>query len=673
MTNNYSVSSYWLDDDFSIDNVDDVKERASLRKDPIRLNAYRNAVANFVRIVTGEPIKVRFEGKDSYTDGKTVTIGTSLKDKDFDPAVGLALHEGSHIKLTDFDVLADLDTHINKHDEMCIEYAKKYGYEERWQAVGDIKSKVADLLNIVEDRRIDHYVYTTAPGYQGYYQSLYDKYFNAKIVDKGLQSSEYRSEDWDSYFFRIINITNKFRDLNALKGLRAVWELLDLKNIQRLQSTKDSLDVAIEIFKVIESHVPAPKNEGGSDQPQDGNDNEQDQEGQSGNGNSDDNQPETPEGEAPSDDGSKADGDDAKGVNGTPKPVKNQTPELSDRQKKQLEKAIQKQEEFNKGKIKKTKISKKLENLLNSMENAGVEEVEVDLKDGWQSKHKVIVINNFDKQAIDNIQCDMWSTWGAERNKENVNAGLRLGSKLGKKLKVRAEERSTKFNRQYKGRIDKRMIASAGFGMENIFQKIESFSYSPGIVHMSIDNSGSMNGSKMRDSVKTATAIAKACSMIENMDCVISYRAGSYFEGSHAPVMLIAYDSRRHSIQHLKTMMPFVSTSGSTPEGLCFDAIMKEIVNSSRGKDAYFINFSDGQPYYNGYSGERAYKHTRSQVRKMVTEGIKVISYFISNGSVYKYDREAFNAMYGKDASFIDINQISAVARTMNNKFLEKA
>ena len=176
-----------------------------------------------------------------------------------------------------------------------------------------------------------------------------------------------------------------------MKGLRAVWELLDLKNIQRLKSTKDSLDVAIEIFKVIESHVPAPKNEGGSDQNQDGNDNEQDQEGQSGNGNSDDNQPETPEGEAPSDDGSKAEGDDAKGVNGTPKPVKNQTPELSDRQKKQLEKAIQKQEEFNKGKIKKTKISKKLENLLNSMENAGVEEVEVDLKDGWQSKHKVIV------------------------------------------------------------------------------------------------------------------------------------------------------------------------------------------------------------------------------------------------------------------------------------------
>jgi len=667
MSNFNSVSSYWLDDDFSLDNFDDVQERREARKDPVRLNAYRNAVANFVRIVTGQPIKVKFQGKDSYTDGKTVTIGASLNDKDFDPAVGLALHEGSHIKLTDFKVLHDLDTHINKHDEMCIEYAKKYGYEERWQAVGDIKSKVADLLNIVEDRRIDHYVYTTAPGYQGYYQALYDKYFNAKIVDKGLQSNEYRTEDWESYFFRVINITNKFRDLDALKGLRQIWELLDLKKISRLKTTEDALAVAIEIFKVIESYVPAPPS--GQSQKQ-GGENENESEGQPGNQGSGDGA-ETPEGEAPEDDGSTAEGDDAKKGGGQSKQVNNQAPELSDRQKNQLEKAIKKQAEFNKGDLKKTSISKKLDNLLQAMENAGVEEVEVDY--GGFRKPKVIVIRNFDKHAIDNIQCDMWDTWRIDHRQEIVNAGLRLGSKLGKKLKVRAEERSTKFNRQYKGRIDKRMIASAGFGMENIFEKIESFAYSPGIVHISIDNSGSMNGNKMNDSVKTATAIAKACSMIENMECVISYRAGSYFEGGHNAVMLIAYDSRRHSIQHLKTMMPYVSTSGSTPEGLCFHAIMKEIIDSSRGKDAYFINFSDGQPYYDSYSGHTAQKHTRAQVNKMKLEGIKVISYFIHGGYMSEYDKSAFNSMYGKDAAYIDVNQISAVARTMNSKFLETA
>ena len=57
MSNFNSVSSYWLDDDFSLDNFDDVQERREARKDPVRLNAYRNAVANFVRIVTGQQSK----------------------------------------------------------------------------------------------------------------------------------------------------------------------------------------------------------------------------------------------------------------------------------------------------------------------------------------------------------------------------------------------------------------------------------------------------------------------------------------------------------------------------------------------------------------------------------------------------------------------------------------
>jgi len=52
------------------------------------------------------------------------------------------------------------------------------------------------LINIIEDRRIDNFIYKTAPGYRGYYEALYDKYFNAKIIDKGLKSDEYIDETW---------------------------------------------------------------------------------------------------------------------------------------------------------------------------------------------------------------------------------------------------------------------------------------------------------------------------------------------------------------------------------------------------------------------------------------------------------------------------------------------
>ena len=58
-----------------------------------------------------------------------------------------------------------------------------------------------------------------------------------------------------------------------------------------------------------------------------------------------------------------------------------------------------------------------------------------------------------------------------------VDDGIKLGSMLGKKLQVRGEDRTTVFNRQKVGRIDKRMISSLGFGNENVFQFTEVDSY----------------------------------------------------------------------------------------------------------------------------------------------------------------------------------------------------
>ena len=59
----------------------------------MKLAATLRAVSNFVNIVTGESIPVEYKGKDSYTDGKSITISANIKDKNFDPTVGLALHE----------------------------------------------------------------------------------------------------------------------------------------------------------------------------------------------------------------------------------------------------------------------------------------------------------------------------------------------------------------------------------------------------------------------------------------------------------------------------------------------------------------------------------------------------------------------------------------------------
>ena len=238
--------------------------------------------------------------------------------------------------------------------------------------------------------------------------------------------------------------------------------------------------------------------------------------------------------------------------------------------------------------IKKKKLSKKDARSMKAMEESGIEleEVKYDREmysgEKFTAKQNVYVIKNVTQTLIDSEQFpEMFSNYhySLERQRTAIKEGLVLGKMLGKKLKVRAEQRDTKFN----SKIDNRMLASCGYGNESIFEKIESFAYNPGMLHISIDNSGSMN-STLAQAMKTTMAIAKACSMIENMDVVVSFRSADHVGGGreYMPVIGMIYDSRKDHLNKLVKIMPQVRACGTTPEGLCFAAIMKEIVKDSR-------------------------------------------------------------------------------------------
>ena len=97
-----SASSYWFDD---IDTDFSYKVNNKRHVDHTKLAAAQRAIGNFVNIVTGKQIPVHFQNNDeSYTDGKSVTIGPKIEDKNFDSTVALALHEGFHIELTNFKI-----------------------------------------------------------------------------------------------------------------------------------------------------------------------------------------------------------------------------------------------------------------------------------------------------------------------------------------------------------------------------------------------------------------------------------------------------------------------------------------------------------------------------------------------------------------------------------------
>ena len=161
----------------------------------------QRAITNFVKILTEKEIKVDFQSNndaDSFTNGKRITISSTISMNTIDSVVGTALHEAAHCKYTNFDELKYLNNTLATKNLMSG------------------KEIISILLNFIEDRRIDNIIYNEAPGYQGYYRSMYERYFYSKIVDKALKGPEYREENWESYLFRIINIFNKNTDFNAL-------------------------------------------------------------------------------------------------------------------------------------------------------------------------------------------------------------------------------------------------------------------------------------------------------------------------------------------------------------------------------------------------------------------------------------------------------------------------
>ena len=627
--------------DFLADDKEEVKVKP--QKDHIQLAANQRAIGNFVRIVSGKNIPVRYMTRgDSYTDGKSVTIAGNIKPETFDQTVGLALHEGSHIAYTDFEASYDA------FDTM---------YSDRSY---DFKDFFKNMVNYVEDRRIDNIVFKSSPGYKGYYHTLYSKYFNHKTISKGLKSEEYREIDLDSYIFRIINFTNSATDLTALPKLEEIFNLIDLKNISRLKSTGGAIEVARQVCEIVFPMIDKVtiEEEGGNGEGSEDQDGEQ-QDTDSNAG------------------GASGEGSDEQDTDsGDTQPDTSSLPQLNDRVKRQLENLLNKEKDLLNGKTPKSKLTNKDAQVVNSVARSGAELKDVEMDGAWGKKRtKVILVPKLTQDMIDNDVFSFCSSFAQRYRLESVtrpiNEGLRLGTILGKKLKVRGEERDLIHTRQKSGKIDKRLISELGFDNGNVFSHKFTERFNKANLHISVDGSGSMNGRKWDRAITSTVAMCKAAEMAGNIRVIVSFR----YTQKDKPLVLIGYDSKVNKLGHIKSLWTGIGVSGTTPESLCYEAMMDNYLKSVSGDDNYFINFSDGQPYYqNGdlyYYGSDAERHCKKQVKMMKNRGIKILSYFVAEYT-YDRDRDSFKSMYGGDASFIKPTNMMEVAKTMNSMFLQK-
>ena len=201
---------------------------------------------------------------------------------------------------------------------------------------------------------------------------------------------------------------------------------------------------------------------------------------------------------------------------------------------------------------------------------------------------------------------------------------------------------------------------------------METDSYKKANLHVSIDASGSMGGSKWRNTLTNVVALCKAVDMIQNLTIQVSFRTTS----GNTPYIVMAYDSRTDKFSKVKSMFGGLKSGGTTPEGLCFEAIMKNFLGSNNDMDSYFLNISDGEPYFQGrgfyYGGEMAADHTRKMVKQIDGMGIKTMAYFIGDGYVQSSSERLFKKMYGKGSQMIDVTSVSQITKTMNKLFLTK-
>jgi hypothetical protein len=753
-----SASSFWYDDYET--NYDYLGEYGGYEKKDLdaykrtnnlyKLSSVRRAIANFVQIVTNKSIPVTFATKsESKTDGEKVILSADVDDN-FDVSVGLALHEGSHIVLSDFKLLgamskcrerytssarsikiqneraiangevAPFANPVAELDRVMVDQIKVFPkYDKQLRSIflsdGKIGSKgvlteevvdtISGLTNWIEDRRIDMYIYKSAPGYRDYYTSMYDHYFNDKIVTKGIASDEFTDETIESYMFRIINLMNENTQLSKLKGLRAIYRMLDLKNINRLNNSGDALNVAIDVMAEILTNVMA---QNGGQMPQSGagkgaggdtgTGEETENESGDSNGGSEDGIAPTGMGDDKGDDNGgnsmAADGD-------TPADITNPKPgndgKLSKNAAQQLAKKFQKQKDFLNGNLKKKSVSKEEINKLSDIQESESELVRVgsDIKDGWSGKIgqgvDCIVVKKLTSNLLKSDDFPFASKdWSSKEPQvwaeDEVKRGITLGTILGKKLQIRSESRETIFSRLKKGRIDKRMVASLGYDNDSVFYTNEIDQYKKANLHISLDYSGSMSGRKLKKTITSVVAIVKACEMARNLNVQVSIRSTDNGRGGKSlPYICLIHDSRRDSFKQFAKYMSILDCSNTTPEGLCFEAIHKYLIPTDNSVDSYFLNFSDGQPCYNinsktdsiSYSGHSAAEHTNKQVKKMRDSGMNVLSYFITERASDRFessnDWDIFKKSYDKSAKYVDVENVMQVAKTMNDLFLQKA
>lgn len=652
----HNYSSFWLDKE-SASIGSEWAGRTSNTVKALKLRKYQRAIANFVKILSKRDLPVVFKGTESYTDNQQVVLAADLSEKNFDVSAGLALHEASHLIYTDFEILSEMSLTMG---------SEKANY-------------VKQLLNIVEDRRIDSLVFKSSPGYKAYYHKLYDHYFRNKEMANAVRTAV--EPTYENYLTQLIGVLNPSFKANRLPGLVEIMKEFNINNIDRLKTTRDSYELSLKLYDIITKHVEKAqqqqKQEAGPLEGEDEQESENNSQGTTGTGSGEGGNNETAEGE-----------------NSTEGEGEEEMPELTPREQAAMQEALRRAQQMVNGETPKKQaahsLTKKLQNIQNSpidyssVGGDGVPNFDCIIHDVYKQIGSLVrlqELNNLNweqrkefRAELDTLSTSLPYNISTSHNSYQTKLateGYQLGAILGRKLLTRREERSLEHNRLRNGKIDSKRVAHAGYGIETVFNQIIIDKYKRANIHLTLDASGSMGGERWNNSLKLAAALGKAVSMIDGLEIQISTRDTDH----NSPSVSIVYDSRFNKVHQLIPIISSLSCNSMTPEGLCLEALLKKnrLVPTTPECDSYLINVCDGEPGFESYGGARAISHTRNVVKKINKElGIKHIGFFFGSEGYGGFKR--FQEMYGvaQSKALPDANNAMEIAAHMNRQLMSK-
>lgn len=704
----------------------------------------------------------------NFTDGNIVWLSASIRRKtDFDWSVGIALHEAAHIVLSDFKQVRDAFTRVPLPIPSSLrQLAKKKGvstdqlaYLCKWM-FNYVEDRYIDTYIFAEAPGYRGY-------YSAMYKRLWNSEKISKSLKSkmcrlpNLKAYEFRvinltntETDLDALpglreIAETLDIKGILRLKNTRDRLNLAYKLAEIivVNLGKIQKTKDpsAQDTINKIHDVIDKFFDIKGNGNGKGkskgngkgEPSPQKDGEPDEKGEKESKEGEKDEKESDKTGEPSnvDDiiekavakfmrqkEGKGEPEDEEFENIDPDSP-GDISEFSESELSQIKKDFKKQQDMLKHDYRdiKEQVSNSEKSLLDVIEKAGIVivptgrginkgELGVPVVDcivvNQLSRELIMVGSSVFPMSTVNNSIGEDNDKPPVENDEAVSKGVALGRLLGKKLQVRGEVNITKFIRKRSGKIERRLLAGIGAGLEDIFNRSVVNRYNAARLHISVDASSSMaSPEKWHPTITCLVAICVACSMVDNLKISVSFRCTHKLkDATELPYVVLAYDSEQDKISKVRNLFPYLKANGCTPEGLAFESIMDSFIVGKKtdNQDHYFLNISDGEPYYmltsmrHGYNHPKGLvytddvgvAHTKRQVEKIRNQGVRVLSYFIesndsmlafpfglirTNTSLSRKDvlRQQFETMYGRDAKFINVTNVFDIAKTMNRLFLE--